>query len=263
MADLRDSGSQPLPEVTAAPPLPLPPAKQQQAQVQAQQQAGAPAGPAGISIEAAAGSSSGGWGGQSAAAAGTGTAAAAAAAAAAGTAAQQQQLVTSSGLAGGLAYLQQSKPTLGSMGLPLSSALSSLRGRLGLPASSSLAGLAVQQQVASISEEHDEGLLQLGNRALAGAGSSSSAAAAAGPPNTLQLIAAARQFLATSSAGQLRLADLPVLMADYRRLARLGWNMLLRCAPAACLLPLPAAAACCLIALPPSEAGHCEAASAW
>ena len=91
----------------------------------------------------------------------------------------------------------------------------------------------------------------------------SSAAAAAGPPNTLQLIAAARQFLATSSAGQLRLADLPVLMADYRRLARLGWNMLLRCAPAACLLPLPAAAACCLIALPPSEAGHCEAASAW
>jgi hypothetical protein len=236
MADLRDSGSQPLPEVTAAPPLPLPlplPLAKQQ------QQAGAPAGPAGgISIEAAAGSSSGGWGGQSA-----GTAATAAQ--------QQQQLVTSSGLAGGLAYLQQSMPTLGSMGLPLSSALSSLRGRLGLPATSSLAGLAVQQQAASISEEHDEGLLQLGERALAGAGSSSSTGAAtAGPPNTLQLIAAARQFLATSSAGQLRLADLPVLMSDYRRLARLGWSMLLRCTPAACLPAALSAACCCCCLLP-------------
>ncbi|KAI3436230.1 hypothetical protein D9Q98_002284 [Chlorella vulgaris] len=123
-------------------------------------------------------------------------------------------------LTGGLAYLQQNIPHL-------STALSSLRGRLGLPATTSGAQLAAQQQAASISEDHDEGLLQLGERALT-AGGGGGNGGRGGAPDTRQLIAAARQLLATCHADQLRLGDLPVLMADYRRLARLGWGMLLR-----------------------------------
>lgn len=183
MDDLADSSSQPLPDVTAAAPLPgkLP--------------ALPPAGPGTVEQPLAAAQQQG-------------------AAAAAG----------SSALTGGLAYLQQSYlPTLSS---GVTTALSTLRGRLGLPATASAAALVAQQAAAGIAEEHDEGLLQLGERALAEAGG---AAAAAAAPDVRQLVAAARQWLATCSAEQLRLGDLPALMADYRRLARLGWSVLLRC----------------------------------
>lgn len=191
MSDLADSGCQPLPAVTAAPPLPLPAAKQA---ASGPLQQGSP----GIAVAA-----EGGSGGSS-------MQAQAGAAAAGAT------------LTGGLAYLQQNLPTLGSS---VTGALSSLRGRLGLPATTSGAALSAQQAVVAIGEEFDEGLLQLGERVLAASGD----AAAPPLPDTRQLVAAARQYLATCSAEQLRLGDLPVLMADYRRLARLGWAVVLRC----------------------------------
>ena len=208
MGDLADSASQPLPELTAAPPLPPPAAKQaQQAQAQQQQQQQQQQGSPGIQVAAAAG---GAGGGAQPAGAPRPAGAAGAGAAAAGA------------LTGSLAYLQQraaeSLPTLGSS---VGSALSSLRGRLGLPATTSGAALAAQQAAADAGGEQDEALLHLGERALAAAGS-------AAAPDARQLVAAARGFLATCSAEELRLGDLPALMADYRRLARLGWAVVLR-----------------------------------
>ncbi len=206
LADLADSSSQPLPDTTAAPPLPPP--------------AGKPAAAGeggGVVVEAVAGGSSGVQ--QPGAAAGLAPGQLAQAAGA------------SSALTGGLAYLQQNLPTSISSGM--TSALSSLRGRLGIPATASAAALAAQQAAASIAEEHDEALLQLGERLLAAAGASGGGGgggggSAAAPPDARQLVAAARLFFATCSAEQLRLGDLPVLMADYRRLARLGWAEVLR-----------------------------------
>lgn len=201
LADLADSSSQPLPDASAAPPLPLPAGKQ-----------AAGEGDAGVAMEVVAGGSGGG--GQPAAVAAGGP-----------LPIQQQQLpAASSALTGGLAYLQQNLPTISSS---MTSALSSLRGRLGLPATASAAALAAQQAASSIAEERDEGLLQLGERLLAAAGTGGSSSAGL-PPDAQQLVAAARQFFATCSAEQLRLGDLPVLMADYRRLARLGWAEVLR-----------------------------------
>lgn len=204
LSDLADGGgSQPMPDVTAAPPLPLPPAMQKQQQ--AQQQQGSPAAAAGGGERPPSAQSPSGL--------------------AAEQQQQQQGVVGSSGaLTGGLAYLQQSLP--GALSSGVTSALGALRGRLGLPAAgASSASLATAQQAAAISEEHDEGLLQLGERVLA---AGSGGGPSSGAPTTRQLIGAARQFLATCSAEQLRLGDLPVLMADYRRLARLGWSMVLR-----------------------------------
>lgn len=198
MGDLADSASQPLPELTAAPPLPLPAGKQAGGSSGAQPGQGPPS----IQVAAAAGAQPAGVQLQ--------TGAAGAGAAAAGA------------LTGSLAYLQQraveSLPTLGTS---VGSALSSLRGRLGLPANPSGAGLAAQQAAADAGGEGDEALLQLGERALSAAGS-------AAAPDARQLVAAARGFLATCSAEDIRLGDLPALMADYRRLARLGWAVVLR-----------------------------------
>ena len=199
MADLVDASSAELPpEATAAPPLPLPADKQQQwAAMEAAAEAAAAAAGGGGSQPPAAGASQ-----------------------------QQQQQQQAGGsaaagaLTGGLAYLQQSLPPV------LSSTLSSLRGRLGLPASASGAGLSAQQAAAAISEEHDAGLLQLGERALAAAGGLPPPGAP--PLGTAQLVTAARRWLATCSASHLHLGDLPVLMADYRRLARFGWAVMLR-----------------------------------
>ncbi|KAL4458993.1 hypothetical protein ABPG75_013858 [Micractinium tetrahymenae] len=188
LADLAEASSQPLPDQVAAPTLPLPSGKQPPSPI-------AVGGGGGVQLQQAQQQQ-----------------------------AQQQASASASALTGGLAYLQQSLPALANAG---STALSSLRGRLGLPANPSASALgataAAQQQAASISEEADEGLLELGQRALAAAGSTAS-----GQADTRRVVAAARQWLATCSPSQLRLADLPVLMADYCRLARLGWSMLLR-----------------------------------
>jgi hypothetical protein len=182
-ADVAHGASQPPPELTAAPLLPPKPPPESPvaaapSPASAEQQAGVQA-----PGQAAAVGQAGAGGGAGAGA-----------------------------LTGGLAYLQQSIPTL-------SAAVSSLRGRLGLPASASGTQLAAAQQAAAIAEEHDEGLLRLGERALGASG---------GGATRSQLTAAGRRFLATADAQQLLLGDLPVLMADYRRLAKLGWGMLLR-----------------------------------
>lgn len=211
LADLADASSQPLPDVVAAPALPLPSGKQPPSPIAAGGGGGAQQAPAFPAQHAQP----------------------------AGQQQQQQQQqaqqqqqqqagssASGSTLTGGLAYLQQSLPALASVG---TTALSSLRGRLGLPANPSASALAAtaaaQQQAASIAEEADEGLLELGRRALAAA----NGGGAAGQADTRQAVAAARQWLATCGPSHLRLGDLPVLMADYRRLARLGWAMLLRC----------------------------------
>lgn len=207
LADLADSSSQPLANATTAPPLPLPAGKQ------------APAGEGGsvgVAMEAVAGGS--GSGQQPS------------------PAQLQQAAAAGSALTGGLAYLQQNLPTISSS---MTSALSSLRGRLGMPATASAAALAAQQAAASIAEEHDEALLQLGERLLAAGSANGSAGSAGLPLDARQLVAAARQFFATCSAEQLRLGDLPVLMADYRRLARLGWAEVLRWAALAAVCVWP------------------------
>ncbi|PRW60075.1 rab9 effector with kelch motifs [Chlorella sorokiniana] len=204
LADLADSLSQPLPDTTAAPPLPLPASKQ------------AAAGEGGgVAVEVAAGGSGGGAQQQLAAAGAGGLS----------PAQLQQAAGAGSALTGGLAYLQQNLPTISSS---MTSALTSLRGRLGIPATASAAALAAQQAAASIAEEHDEALLQLGERLLAAAGASGASGSAGLPLDARQLVATARLFFATCSAEQLRLGELPVLMADYRRLARLGWAEVLR-----------------------------------
>ncbi|KAL4431596.1 hypothetical protein ABPG77_001438 [Micractinium sp. CCAP 211/92] len=209
LADLADASTQPPPDVVAAPALPLPSGKQPPSPMAAVDGGGAPL-QGSPHLPQNQGQLA--WQQQ-----------------------QQQQAehrhaqqpggsASSSALTGGLAYLQQSLPVLANVG---STALSSLRGRLGLPANPSSSALAAtaaaQQQAASIAEEADEGLLALGQRALAAAGG-----ADGGQADARQVVAAARQWLATCSPQQLRLGDLPVLMADYRRLARLGWGMLLR-----------------------------------
>lgn len=133
------------------------------------------------------------------------------------------------GLGGGLSYLSA---TLPAMPPSLSSAFESLRGRLGLPpaaSSGALAAVQAQAAAAAASAEHNEALLRLGERVLAAAGGGGGGGSGGGVPlDAAALAAAARRHLAGCAPDDLRLGELPVLMADYRRLARVGWAMVLR-----------------------------------
>jgi hypothetical protein len=105
-----------------------------------------------------------------------------------------------------------------------------LRDRLGLPAASPAATLhqappAAHPAAASTplpaaapaSALRDESLLRLGRLALGAARGSPE------EPSGTELVRGARRRLAATSAEDLRLGDVPVLLADYRRLARMGW----------------------------------------
>ena len=146
---------------------------------------------------------------------------------------------SSSTLTGSLAYLSTALPAV-PLPAGLSSAFMSLRGRLGLPTTASASALAAAQQAASVaaSEQHDEALLHLGERVLAAESSSSRSSSggasvvagggSAGSPDAAALVRAARHYLACSRPEDLRVGELPMLMSDYRRLARVGWSMVIR-----------------------------------
>eukprot|EP00887_Chlorella_sp_A99_P006672 scaffold3.g6672.t1 len=138
-------------------------------------------------------------------------------------------------LGGSLAYLSTALPAMPS---GLTSALSSLRDRLGLPPSASAGALAAAQQAAAAGadvEAHDQALLHLGERVLA-ADSSGGGGGGGAAPAPAALAAAARAYLAGCRAEDLRLGEVHALMEDYRRLARVGWALVLQERGAAALL---------------------------
>jgi hypothetical protein len=115
----------------------------------------------------------------------------------------------------------------------LASAMTTIRGRLGFAADRSInEEKATSQSVvtsdpcrdqdpASISvvdAERDSALCQVGMEVLGSKDSSTTEA---------DLVRAARQYFASCNPNELRIGHIPVLMADYRRLARMGWAVVL------------------------------------
>lgn len=112
------------------------------------------------------------------------------------------------------------------------SALSTLRGRLGLPSGTTLeAPSSIRNGALSdTSALDDDRLLDIGRRALRG----TAVHEVGETPETTcenvpldELVRAARKYLCECSADELRLGELPALMADYRRIAVIGWAALL------------------------------------
>lgn len=66
----------------------------------------------------------------------------------------------------------------------------------------------------------DESLLSIGRTALHRNEQGGSGSGSGGPA---ELVAAAREYFATVAPEELKLGAIPALLADYRRLARVGW----------------------------------------